>query len=148
MSTVKRIAEEITQGLNQVLPGLNKPVVRKLSWVMGAMIEGHTPNTVELSNLLPLNTERQDMRKQWLRRLLKSPALRCETGRAPFAQELLRHAGQSGQVILLSMDQTDLGNRMAVLMIPVRMGCLWRGWRKKMRPLSALASRKSCWTAY
>jgi hypothetical protein len=51
MSTVKRIAEEITQGLNQVLPDLNKPVVRKLSLAVGAMIEGQTPNTVELSNL-------------------------------------------------------------------------------------------------
>ena len=122
MSTVKRIAEEVTQGLNQVLPHLTKPVVRKLSLAIGAMIEGQTPNTVELSNLLPLNTERQDMREQWLRRLLKSPALCCEMVIAPFAQEALRHAGQQDQVILLSMDQTDLGDRLAVLMITVRMG--------------------------
>ncbi len=116
MSTVKRIAEEVAQGLNQILPSLNKPVVRKLSLAVGAMIEGQTPNTVELSNLLPLDTERQDMREQWLRRLLKSPALDCEAVMAPFAQEALRHAEQNGQVILLSMDQTDLGDRMAVLM--------------------------------
>jgi len=122
MSTVKRIAEEITQGLNQVLPDLNKPVVRKLSLAVGAMIEGQTPNTVELSNLLPLDTERQDMREQWLRRLLKSPALRCEMVMSPFAQAALMQAGKNGQMILLSMDQTDLGDRMAVLMITVRVG--------------------------
>jgi hypothetical protein len=32
MSTVKKLAEEITQGLNQVLPDLNKPVVRNYHW--------------------------------------------------------------------------------------------------------------------
>ena len=57
MSTVKRIAEEVAQELNQILLDLNKPVVRKLSFAVGAMIEGQTPNTVELSNLLPLDTE-------------------------------------------------------------------------------------------
>ena len=122
MSTVKRLAEEVAQGLNELLPALNKPVVRKLSLAVGAMIEGQTPNTVELSNLLPLDIERQDMREQWLRRLLSSPALRCETVMAPFAQAALKRAGKNGQVILLSMDQTDLGDRMAVLMITVRVG--------------------------
>jgi len=39
-------------------------VARKLSLANGAMIEGQTPNTVELSNLLPLDTERHNMREQ------------------------------------------------------------------------------------
>ncbi|TRX00316.1 transposase [Candidatus Methylobacter oryzae] len=122
MSTVKQLSEEIAQGLTQALPNVNKPVVRKLSLAVGAMIEGRTPNTVELSNLLPLPLERQDQREQWLRRLLSSPALCCETVIEPFAQEALRHAGQNGQMILLSLDQTDLGDRMAVLMLTVRIG--------------------------
>jgi len=122
MSTVKRLSEEIALGLNELLPNLNKPVIRKLSLAVGAMIEGQTPNTVELSNLLPLDTERQDMREQWMRRLLKSPALRCEEVMVPFACHALSQAMQSSQIILLSMDQTDLGDRMAILMITVRVG--------------------------
>ena len=122
MSTVKKLSEEIAQGLNELLPNLNKPVIRKLSLAVGAMIEGQTPNTVELSNLLPLDTERQDMREQWMRRLLKSPVLRCQEVMAPFARHSLLQAMQNGQVILLSMDQTDLGDRMAILMITVRVG--------------------------
>jgi hypothetical protein len=122
MSTVKQLAEEVRQGLNQVLPNVNKPVVRKLSLAVGAMIEGRTSNTVELSNLLPLPLERQDQREQWLRRLLSSPALSCETVIAPFAQEALKQAGQNRQIILLSLDQTDLDDRMAVLMLTVRLG--------------------------
>ncbi|MFA5922388.1 MAG: hypothetical protein WC856_14020 [Methylococcaceae bacterium] len=50
--------------MHQVLPVLSKPVARKLSLAIGAMIEGQTPNTVELSNLLPLDTERHNMREQ------------------------------------------------------------------------------------
>jgi len=86
------------------------------------MIEGRTPNTTELSNLLPLDTDCQDMREQWLRRLLSSPALHGETVIEPFAREALKHAGQNQQVIQLSLDQTGLGNRMAVLMLAVRIG--------------------------
>jgi hypothetical protein len=46
----------------------------------------------------------------------------CEVVIAPFAQETLKFVSQNGQVILLSMDQTELSNRMAVLMITARVG--------------------------
>lgn len=122
MGTVKKLSEEIARGLTELLPDLNKPVVRKLSLAVAAMLEAQTPNTVELSNLLPLDTERQDMREQWLRRLLTSPALSCKEVIAPFARDSLQQAMRNGQIILLSMDQTDLGDRMAILMLTVRVG--------------------------
>lgn len=122
MSTVKRLAEEVEQGLREVHPKLRKTVVGKLSLAVGAMLEGQTPNTVELANLLPLDTDRQDMREQWLRRLLKNPLLEREVVLAPWAREALAPAASSGQVVLLSMDQTDLGDRMAVLMVNVGIG--------------------------
>lgn len=122
MGTVKKLSEEIARGLTELLPDLNKPVKRKLSLAVAAMLEAQTPNTVELSNLLPLDTERQDMREQWLRRLLASPALCCEEVIAPFASDSLQQAMRNGQTILLSMDQTDLGDRMAILMLTVRVG--------------------------
>jgi hypothetical protein len=62
----------VERGLAAALPGLRKTVAGKLALAVGAMIEGQTPNTVELANLPPLKTERQDMREQWLRRLLKN----------------------------------------------------------------------------
>lgn len=122
MNTVKRLAEEVERGLRDVHPELRKTVVRKLALAVGAMIEGRTPNTVELANLLPLDTERQDMREQWLRRLLKNPLLHSETVMAPWARQELERAARHGQVVLLSMDQTELGDRMAVLMVCVRIG--------------------------
>lgn len=122
MGTVKQLADEVERGLTVALPGLRKTVVSKLSLAVGAMIEGQTPNTVELANLLPLNTARQDMREQWLRRLLKNPLLLATAVMAPFAREALVKAARNGQTVLLSMDQTDLGDRMAVLMVALRVG--------------------------
>jgi Transposase DDE domain len=122
MGTVKSLAKKVEHGLREVHPGLRKTVVNKLALAVGAMLEGQTPNTVELSNLLPLETERQDMREQWLRRLLKNPLLQCAEVMAPLARQELARAARSGQTVLLSMDQTDLGERMAIVMVNVRVG--------------------------
>jgi hypothetical protein len=122
MATVKCLAEAVEEGLSQALPKLRKTVRKKLALAVGAMIEGQTPNTVELANLLPLRSERQDMREQWLRRLLKNPLLCCASVLAPWAQAELQRAAGHGQTVLLSLDQTDLGHRMAVLMVSLRVG--------------------------
>lgn len=61
---------EVEGGLREAYPTLRKTVVAKVALAVEAMIEAQTPNTAELANLLPLETERQDMREQWLRRLL------------------------------------------------------------------------------
>ena len=56
MGTVKKLADEVGRGLAAALPGLRKTVAGKLSLAVGATVEGQTPNTVELANLLPLET--------------------------------------------------------------------------------------------
>lgn len=122
MSNVKKLGESIERGLEAAHPGLRKTVSRKLSLAVGAMIEGQTPNTVELANRLPLETERQDLREQWLRRLLKNPLVSSAVVMEPFARALLMQAGAHGQTILLSLDQTAVGERMAVLMVSLRVG--------------------------
>lgn len=122
MGTVRKLAETVEQGLEEALPSLRKTVVKKLSLAIAAMLEARTANTVALSNLLPLSTERGDMREQWMRRLLKNPLVDWATIMEPFACERLRQGGASGQTILLSMDQTDIGDRFAILVISVRVG--------------------------
>jgi hypothetical protein len=39
--------------------------------IEGLMVEERTPNSTELANMLSLATERQDIRAQWLGRLLR-----------------------------------------------------------------------------
>jgi hypothetical protein len=78
--------------------------MRKLSLAVGAMIEGQTPSTVELADLLPLETERQDRREQWLRRFLKNPLLSDVAVMEPFAREELANVARNVRTLLLSMD--------------------------------------------
>jgi hypothetical protein len=94
MGTVKTLAEEVARGLEQAHPKLRKTVIQKLALAVGAMIEGQTPNTVELANLLPLKTERQDMREQWLRRLLKNPLLVAAAVMEPVGPEGVNPGGE------------------------------------------------------
>lgn len=122
MGSVKRLADEVACGLGDAHPGLRETVVSKLALAVGAMIAGQTPNTVELANLLPLDTGRQDMREQWLRRLLKNPLLGPAVVIEPFARAELAKAARHGQTVLLSLDQTDVGDRMALLMVALRVG--------------------------
>jgi hypothetical protein len=122
MGSVEKLAEAVEKGIKEALPKLRKTVVSKLSLALAAMLEARTANTAVISNLLPLSTERADMREQWLRHLLKNELLDCEAVMQPFAREVLTDAGTNGKTILLSMDQTDLGDRFALLVISVRVG--------------------------
>jgi hypothetical protein len=62
------------------------------------------------------------MREQWLRRLLKNPLLSSVEVLEPWARQALAAAGQNGQTIILSMDQTDVGDRFALLMVSLGVG--------------------------
>jgi hypothetical protein len=122
MGTVRQLATEIERGLREAHPTLRKTVVTKVALTVGAILEAQTPNTVELANLLPLDTERQDMREQWLRRLLKNPLLSSAELLEPWARQALAAASQHGQTVMLSLDQTDLGDRFAILMVSLGVG--------------------------
>jgi len=122
MGTVRQLAAEVERGLREAHPTLRKTVITKVALVVGAMLEARTPNTVELANLLPLDTERQDMREQWLRRLLKNPLLSGAALLEPWVRHALAAAGRNGQTVVLSLDQTDLGERFAVLMLGLVVG--------------------------
>lgn len=122
MGTVQKLAETVKAGLQAAHPKLRKTVINKLALAVGAMLEAQTPNTSELANVLPVPAERQDIREQWWRRLLKNPLLQSPVMLEPFARTGLEEAAYNGQTVILSLDQTDLGDRFAVLMLAVQVG--------------------------
>jgi hypothetical protein len=122
LGNTEKLAGEVRRGLEQTLPGLRKTILKKLPLAVAAMIEARTPNTSELATVLPLATERADMREQWLRRLLSNTLLEPGYILEPLSRQALQQASADGQTILLSMDQTDLGNRFAILMLSVGVG--------------------------
>lgn len=145
MGVVKKLGEEVRRGLEEALPQLRKTILKKLPLAVGAMLEARTANTMELAALLPLPSERLDMRAQWLTRLLGNRWLSVESVLAPWARQVLCEACAQGQIIVLCMDQTDVGERFAVLMLSVRVGeralpLAWRveaniGWQKQREVL-------------
>jgi hypothetical protein len=62
------------------------------------------------------------MRGQGLRRLFANRLIVSHEVMASFARKALEEAAAHGQTVLLSMDQADLGERFAVLVISVRTG--------------------------
>ncbi len=77
--TVRRLAEEVGWGLKAALPTQRKTMVDKVALAVGAiMIERRTPNTAELAHVLPLATERQDMREHVVTTVVEeSVAVEC-----------------------------------------------------------------------
>jgi len=122
MGTVRPLAIAIEAGLRAAHPTLRKTVITKLALAVAAVLHARTPNTAELANLLPLPTERQDRREQWLRRLLKNPLASSRKVLEPWARQALAAASQQGQTMVLSLDQTNLGDRFAILMISLGVG--------------------------
>jgi hypothetical protein len=122
MGTVGHLAEEIEQGLRRAHPKLRKTVIGKLAATVAAALQTQTANTAAWAAVLPRETERADMRYQWIARLLANDRVECARIVEPFARERLRRAAANGQTVVLSMDQTDLGDRFAILMMSVRVG--------------------------
>lgn len=122
MSSVKKLAEAIEQGLKETLPHVRKTVLRKLPLAIAAIMEAQTANTQEIANRLPLDLDRLDMREQWLRRLLSSDQVVPEEIMEPYVRQILRESSENGQVLQLSMDQTDIGHRFAILVVSIRVG--------------------------
>ncbi len=61
MGTVRQLATEIEAGSRAAHLMLCKTVATNLALAVGAIFEAQTRNTVELANLSPLDTERQDI---------------------------------------------------------------------------------------
>lgn len=122
MQNVEQFACEVEQGLQKKLPGLRKTVSKKLSLAVAAMSEARTTNTATIAHLLPLETDNARHRQQWLRRLLKNDHLIVEQIMQPYALHLLHEIAQKEHVIMLSMDQVDVGGRFKLSTISVRVG--------------------------
>ena len=122
MGTVAYLAREIEHGLRRMHPRLRKTIVKKLAPAIAAVIQTQTANTAQWAAVLPIATERTDMRQQWIARLLANRLLQSVVIMEPLARHRLGEAAANGQVIALSMDQTDIGDRFAILMVSVRVG--------------------------
>lgn len=129
------LAEAIYKDLKDILPKQRKTQRRKLALLVGAMLQARTANTMDLAAHLPLKTQRQDMRFQWISRFLANPLVDCTTIMSAIAEPLIKQLSQDKTLVLI-IDQTTVYGGEELLMISARFGeralpLLWKAKQKK-----------------
>lgn len=120
MCTINHLAEEVSGGLRSVLPDLNKSPLGKLSLCVAGVLEVQTCNTMDIAAVLPLETDRIDMRYQWLSRFLGTHTVDNDEVMIPFIRQAERAASGSGETLILCIDQTPISDRFGILMVSLR----------------------------
>ena len=131
MSTISHLSAAVLSGLRDVPPGINKNPLHKLSLCAAAVPEVQSCNTMDIAAVLPLETERIDMRYQWLSRFLSAKSIDNDEVMRPFICQAVQVASDSGETLILCLDQTQLSDRFGILSLSLRFGgrappLLWR----------------------
>lgn len=123
-------ADGIGKELKEKLPKQRKTQRGKLALLIATMLHVRSANLVELATGLPLETDRTDMRYQWISRFLANGLVCCDTVMEPFARELFVCIAKDGPITLI-MDQTKASDRHQILMLSLRWGerALPLAWR-------------------
>jgi hypothetical protein len=131
MTGIERLADSIKAELEQFLPEQRKTQRRKLSLLVATMLNARSANLMDLAAALPLETDRTDMRYQWIARFFANPLVDTDAVMAPFARQVLDRQVEGGEPLALILDQTKISDRHQVLMLAVRFGerALPLAWR-------------------
>jgi hypothetical protein len=144
MNGIKEIADSLSAELKRRLPNQRKRT--KLALLVATMLDVRSANLMELAAGLPRESDRTDMRYQWISRLLGNPLVISDAIMEPFSREVLKRATADGQPLVLILDQSKVSDRHQVLMLALRHGerALPLAWRvEEARSGSTLRGRGS-----
>ena len=130
---IETVAASVSADLLRRLPRQNKKQREGLALLVGTMLDVRSANLMDLSASLPRNSERIDMRYQWISRLLGNELIDTDRVMAPFASEVLRNASRGGQQLVLIIDQSKANDTQQAIVVAVRVGgrSLPIAWRVK-----------------
>ena len=130
---IEAVAASVSADLLRRLPRQNKKQREGLALLVGTMLDVRSANLMDLSASLPRNSERIDMRYQWISRLLGNDLIDTDRVMAPFASEVLRNASRGGQQLVLIIDQSKANDTQQAIVVAVRVGgrSLPIAWRVK-----------------
>jgi hypothetical protein len=106
------------------------------------MLEGRSPNLMELSAALPRNIAHADERYRYVERLLANPHIDADEVSGAYAREVLARQAAEGLTIVLMMDQSHINAMNEVLMVSasLRERAVPVAWRvKRTRSFTAAA---------
>ena len=130
---IEAVAASVSADLLRRLPRQNKKQREGLALLVGTMLDVRSANLMDLSASLPRNSERIDMRYQWISRLLGNELIDTDRVMAPFASEVLRNASRGRQQLVLIIDQSKANDTQQAIVVAVRVGgrSLPIAWRVK-----------------
>lgn len=136
VSGIKHLAATISKDMGERLPKQRKTQRENLSLMVATMLEIRSANTNDLAAALPRSAERFDMRYQWLSRVLGNPHIHIQEVMMGYSKELLERLQEQGQTIIITLDQSTLGDTYEMLMVSVRVGeralpLLWSAHKTK-----------------
>ena len=130
---IEAVAASVSADLLRRLPRQNKKQREGLALLVGTMLDVRSANLMDLSASLPRESERIDMRYQWISRLLGNELIDTDHVMAPFAREVLRNASRGGRQLVLIIDQSKANDSQQAIVVAVRVGgrSLPIAWRVK-----------------
>ena len=130
---IEAVAASVSADLLRRLPRQNKKQREGLALLVGTMLDVRSANLMDLSASLPRDSERIDMRYQWISRLLGNELIDTDRVMAPFAGEVLQRAAVNGRRLILIIDQSKANDTQQAIVVAVRVGgrSLPVAWRVK-----------------
>ena len=130
---IEAVAASVSADLVRRLPRQNKKQREGLSLLVATMLDVRSANLMDLSASLPRDSERIDMRYQWISRLLGNELIDTDRVMAPFASEVLQRAATRGRRLILIIDQSKANDTQQAIVVAVRVGgrSLPIAWRVK-----------------
>ena len=122
MTGILGIAEAFETELERLLPSQRKTQRRNLALLVATMLDVRSANLMDLAAGLPREAERLDMRFQWIWRVLMNPLIVPDAVMAPFVREALARQAETGDPVVLILDQSKINDRHQALMLALRHG--------------------------
>ena len=77
---------------------------------------------MDLAVTLALESDRTDIRRQWISLVLNNELIDPDAVMEPFARKVLARVSAEGEPVVLIMDQSKLSDRHQILMLALRHG--------------------------
>jgi hypothetical protein len=128
---MRNLCETILTDMERRDTGLKKPHKKGLASLVTGVIFNRTPNLMVIGDTLDRPISNRQDRYQYVRRVLANKKINIDRVMGGYVPELIEQVCQMGEIIILMMDQSKMGENLECLMVSIRVGeralpLLWR----------------------
>lgn len=128
---MKNVFESILKDLSNRVTGLKKPHLKGVALIATAILYCRSPNLMILGSVLDRKINSPEKRYQYVSRVISNPRINIDDVMKGFVPELIEKITQTGETLIVMMDQSKMGEGLETLMVSIRVGdraipLLWR----------------------